>query len=154
MSISENYRWNILKDHFDTKGFVSHQIDTFDDYIINGIQRSVQEVDIKICQKDLKYRATFGDVYIPNPSIIEEDRKVREMLPSEARTRDLTYDSPIFVDIKEEIELEGQKPEIIIHRRVIIGRTPIMLRSEKCNLKYSTDQERIKLGECEWDQGG
>ena len=154
MSLSENHRWNILKDHFDTKGLVSHQIDTFDDYIINGIQRSVQEVDIKICQKDLNYRATFGDVYIPNPSIIEEDRKVREMFPSEARTRDLTYDSPIFVDIKEEIELEGQKPEIIIHRRVIIGRTPIMLRSEKCNLKYCSNDERIKIGECEWDQGG
>ena len=154
MALSENHKWNILKDNFDINGFVSHQVDTFDDYINSGIQRSVQEVDIKMVQKDLNYKASFENVYIPNPTIIEEDRKVRKMLPSEARVRDLTYDSPIFVDIKEEIEIEGQKPEIITHKRVIIGRTPIMLRSEKCNLKYCTKKERIEFGECEWDQGG
>ena len=51
MSISENYKWNILEDNFKTNGFVSHQISTFDDYINSGIQRSVKEVDIKMIQK-------------------------------------------------------------------------------------------------------
>jgi DNA-directed RNA polymerase beta subunit len=153
-NLSENFRWNVLHDYFKKEGFVRHQIDTFDDYITTGIDRVIQESDIVLEQKDLKYRASFKDVYIPPPLIIEEDRKVRKLFPLEARQRDLNYDSPIFVDITETFEYEGQEPEIITHNRVIIGRTPIMLGSIKCNLKNLQPNEKIQNGECEFDGGG
>lgn len=153
--LSENYVWNILRDYFETEGFVSHQIQTFDDYLKNGIPRVVQESDIVINQKDLKYRVTFGEVYIPTPQIMDEkNRKLRNLYPYEARIKDLNYDSPIFVNITEYIEMEGEEPETIVHKRVNIGRTPIMLRSEKCNLRYLTKSERVKEGECDYDTGG
>jgi DNA-directed RNA polymerase beta subunit len=153
--LSENYVWNILRDYFETEGFVSHQIQTFDDYLKNGIPRVVQESDIVINQKDLKYRVSFGEVYIPTPQIMDEkNRKLRNLYPYEARIKDLNYDSPIFVNITEYIEMEGEEPETIVHKRVNIGRTPIMLRSEKCNLKYLTKSERVKEGECDYDTGG
>ena len=154
MSLSENYKWNVIKDLFDKYGFVHHQLSTFNDYINSGIQRVVNESNLCIEQKDLKYKVTFGEVHIPSPSIIEEDRKVRKLYPSEARQRDLNYDSPIFVDIKEEIEFEDEKPEVNIHKRVIIGRTPIMIGSQKCNLSNCTKKEKINHGECEWDHAG
>ena len=100
-TLSENYRWNILQDYFQKYGIVQHQINTFDDFINSGIERVVRETDIKIDQKEIKYKVSFGEVYIPSPTIIEEDRKVRKMFPNEARLRDLNYDSPIFVDIKD-----------------------------------------------------
>ena len=153
-TLSENYRWNILEDYFKRNGIVQHQINTFDDFINSGIERVVKETDIKIDQKEMNYKVSFGDVYIPSPNIIEEDRKVRKMFPNEARLRDLNYDSPIFVDVREELEMEGQQKEINVHKRIMIGRVPIMLKSEKCNLRSCTKQERIKKGECEWDQGG
>lgn len=152
--LSENFKWNVIKSYFDKKGFIDHQITTFNDYINSGIQRVVKECDIIVNQKELKYTVNFGEVYIPTPKITEEDRKVRLLFPLEARTKDLNYDSPIFVDIKETIEIEGQEPEINLHERIKIGRTPIMLRSEKCNLSNSTKNDRIKNGECEWDNGG
>ena len=152
--LSENFKWNVIKSYFEKKGFIDHQITTFNDYINTGIQRVVKECDIVVNQKDLKYTVNFGEVYIPTPKIIEEDRKVRLLYPLEARTKDLNYDSPIFVDIKETIEIDGQKPEINLHERIKIGRTPIMLRSEKCNLTSCTKKERISNGECEWDSGG
>lgn len=155
MSLSENYKWNIANEFFKKKGFVSHQIDTFDDYIHNGIQRVVSETDVVVnISSTQRYTVSFDDVYIPNPSIIEEDRTVRPMYPPEARIRDLTYDSPIFVNVIEKTETEGCDPEINIHKRVIIGRTPIMLLSNKCNLKNLTKEERIEKGECEHDFGG
>lgn len=154
MNLSENYIWNIIRDYFEKEGFISHQIETFDDYINNGIPRVIQESDIVINQDKLKYKVIFQNVYIPSPIIIEEDRKIRKLFPLEARQRDLTYDSPIFVDIKETIEIEDSEPEINIYRRVNIGRTPIMLESSKCNLKTCSKNEKIKKGECDLDKGG
>ena len=153
-NISEKYRFEVLKNYFEIKGIVGHQIDTFNDYLNNGIQRVVKESDIIVATKEQKYTVSFGDIFIPNPSLIEEDRSVRHIYPCEARKRDLTYDSPIFVDVIEKLEIEGQEPEITHHRRINIGRTPIMLGSDKCNLKKMTKDERVRNGECDWDSGG
>ena len=154
--LSENFKWNVIKSYFDKNGYIDHQISTFNDFINSGLERVVKESNIIVAPKDLKYRylVSFGDVYVPYPTILEEDRKVRKMLPSEARQKDLNYDSPIFVDIKEVYELEGQPEEINIHKRVKIGKIPIMLRSEKCNLSNCTMEERIQNGECKHDNGG
>jgi DNA-directed RNA polymerase II subunit RPB2 len=153
-TLSEKYRFELLKNYFDEKGLVRHQIDTFNDYLNNGIQRVVKEADIVVQTKEQKYTVSFGEVYIPNPSVIEEDRSVRFIYPEEARRRDLNYDSPIFVDIIEKIEMEDKEPEITLHRRVMMGRTPIMLNSDKCNLHMQTKKEKNKKGECDWDNGG
>ena len=154
-NLSENYKWNIMNEFFKEKGFVSHQLGTFNDYLNNGIERVVSENDIVVNQSSTqKYTVSFSDVYIPNPSTIEEDRTVRSMFPSEARQRDLTYDSPIFVNITEKTETEGKEDEIVEHKRIIIGRTPIMLNSTKCNLFKLNSVEKVQKGECEQDIGG
>ena len=101
--LTENLQWNIVYSYFKKKGYVSHQIDTFNDYINNGIQRVVEESDIVLNQPEYKYSISFGKVFIPTPSIIEEDRTIRKILPSEARQRDLTYDVPIYVNILEKM---------------------------------------------------
>ena len=153
-SISEKRRFQILENYFKEKGILGHQIDTFNDYVNNGIQRVVKESDIVVSNKDYKYTVSFGDVFIPTPSVIEEDRSVRNIYPDEARRRDLTYDSPIFVDVIEKLEIDKEEPDITHHRRIIIGRTPIMLQSDKCNLKNLHERDRIERGECSQDHGG
>jgi DNA-directed RNA polymerase beta subunit/intein/homing endonuclease len=153
--INETHTWNILGDFFKKKGFVHHQIDSFNNFINTGIQRVIEEeADIIQEQKEQKYTVSFGRAYIPSPSIIEENRMVVNITPSEARQRELTYDSAIHVDITEIFEEEGKEPEIINHQRVMIGRVPVMLRSDICNLSKCTPTEIIKAGECEWDKGG
>jgi hypothetical protein len=152
--LNQDFIENLLKNYAQNVGFVSHQIESFNDFINNGISRVVCETGIDINNDDFKYSISFGDVYVPKPTIIEEDRSIRTMIPSEARQRDLTYDVPMFVDVIETISIDNQQPETTIHRRVNIGRTPIMLLSDKCNLKGLTKKERIQKGECEWDSGG
>jgi DNA-directed RNA polymerase II subunit RPB2 len=154
---SETHNWNILGAHFKEKGFVSHQIESFDDYINVGISRVLDdEPDIVISQNPGEvYTVSFENVYVPPPTIIEEDRVLRTVFfPSEVRQRDLTYDSPIYADITETFEEEGKETEQTIHRRIVIGRTPIMIRSSRCHLTPCTPDERIKHGECEFDNGG
>jgi len=157
--ISEEHTWEILRHHFRDSGFVHHQIDSFDDYIHHGIRRILcEEPDILIQRPDVTYRIIFNDVYIPGPTVIEDDRTLRsDLSPKDCRERDITYDAPIYVYITEiiqDMENTEQPPEINHHHRVIIGRTPIMLRSSLCNLANKTPRERVQLGECPYDQGG
>ena len=66
-AISEKCRFELLKNYFEEKGLVGHQIETFNDYINNGIQRVVKESDIIVQTKEQKYTISFGEVHIPNP---------------------------------------------------------------------------------------
>jgi DNA-directed RNA polymerase II subunit RPB2 len=152
--LGENFIWNIAKECIEKQSLVHHQITTFDNFINEGIERVVSENDIKIKNKEFECSYSFDEVYIPKPILIKEDRSVSKMYPSNARVSDLTYDSPIFVNITEKFKAENEEPEVIVHKRVIIGRTPIMLRSETCNLSNLTRKERQEIGECEKDQGG
>ena len=159
--MSEKHIWNILSDYFKRKGILQPQIDTFNFFIDNGISRIVtEEPEIVILgdtgkdKKFDKYKISFSDIYIPSPTIIEETRELRGIFPCEARQRDLTYDSPIYATVTETLEIEGQKPDITKHLRVVLGRIPIMLRSSRCYLSKMTPEERIKAGECEYDNGG
>ena len=152
---TETQTWDILKDYFNKYGLVHHQIESFDEYINFGIPRVIsEEPDIVFHQEDEKYTIIFGDVYIPKPTILDENRIKKKIYPKEARNNDLTYDSPIYVDITEIYEDGKNEPEVTQHRRIVIGRTPIMLRSQNCNLQNLTPEERIEMGECEWDNGG
>lgn len=159
--LSEEHCWNILGDNFKKHGFVHHQIESFDYFINTSLPKAITNEPpiVIIPEKDsksvyTKYTINFSDVYIPSPSVIEEDRTLRSFNPSEARQRDLHYDSPIYVNITTTTEFEDRPPEIEHHRRIVIGRIPIMLRSSKCYLTNMTPLERIKAGECEKDEGG
>ena len=120
--LSENYIWNIAKECIEKQTLVHHQITTFDDFINEGIERVISENDIKIQNKEFECSYSFDEVFIPKPTIIKEDRTVSKMYPSNARTSDLTYDSPIFVNIIEKFKAENEDVEIVVHKRIIIGK--------------------------------
>ena len=155
-TVDENYIWKIIGNFFKKKGLVYQQIEHFNHYINRGIQEVINEEDnISIpTEKGCRYEIKFGAIYIYPPSIIEEDRSLKLVLPHDARRRDLDYDAAISCDILETRYEEEEIVEQKEHKRVIIGRTPIMLRSGKCNLNNMTKNDRIKSGECEYDSGG
>lgn len=154
--LDEEYTWKVLENYFYQHGLVHQQIDSFNVYINHGIQSVInEESDIEISsEKGHKYIIHFGSVYIPSPSIIEDNRDLNIVTPAEARNRDLNYDSAICCDITETLYEDDKLVEENLHHRICIGRTPIMLMSDKCVLKSMTKSERIKAGECENDNGG
>ena len=155
-SLDEKHTWNILNDCFKKQGFVHMQIDSFNYYINQGIQSVIDdEPNIEsIDSEGHKSIIKFGEVSLSDPGIIEEDRNLKLITPSEARNRDLYYDSSILCNINETVYKNGNIVEDNLFTRVCIGRTPIMLRSDKCILNKMTNNERIKSGECEYDKGG
>lgn len=163
--LSENHRWKILGDHFKNKGFVQHQTESFNHFLNLELPRIItEEPPILITREGGKERGSvdyesytiqFSDVYIPKPTVTEEDRVLRGFFPGEARQRDLTYDAPVYVTVTTRMDPgEGAPIEVERHMRVVIGRIPIMLRSSHCYLTSMTPANRIKAGECEHDSGG
>jgi DNA-directed RNA polymerase beta subunit len=157
--IDDDHLWDIIGDRLKETGFADTQIESFNDYIIKGIPRVFNEepdVVVRPEQQDIVYTLSFGQTYIPGPTLMEDDRTLRthDLFPGECRERDITYSSPIYVDITEKTESPEAEPIIVEHKRVLIGRTPIMLKSGLCNLSRLTPKERIKTGECPRDPGG
>lgn len=54
------------------------------------------------------------------------------MMPNEARLRNLTYSSPLYVDITKTIQRPDQEIEEIRYQKVFVGKIPIMLRCVSC----------------------
>lgn len=153
--ISETNIRDILSSYFNEYGIVSHQIGTFDHLIKFDLQEVVlAEPPIKVqYKKGCYYVLSFGDIYVPPASFIDENRIIRRVNPREARDRNLTYDTPIYVDITETHTEESITREKK-HARVMIGRIPVMIGSVICNLHGMTTSERVEAGECEFDKGG
>lgn len=148
--------WNIIEDYSKKVGFLTHQIQSFNDFILYGIQRILEEEpNVVVSQKENhEYRIKFGNCYIPNPTITEDDRTIKIIYPSEARSRDLTYESPVYVDITESFYENGEIVEEKTRNRVAIAKIPIMIDCCKCNINNMTTEQKVQQGECENDNGG
>ena len=155
--ISEKHVWKILDDYFKKHGTCGHQKDSFNEFINNGITNIISkegEIRVVYSNPPMVYRVLFSDSWVGPPSIVDQNRELREILPAEARLRDLDYSSPVYASVSEILEEEGKPVKITRHLRILLGRLPIMLGSDRCNLHKMTAEERIRAGECEYDQGG
>jgi len=154
-NMNEEHKWKIIKSMFD-QGLIHHQINSFDEFITSDLERIINdESEIVVpLEGGKKYAVCFTEPYIPSPCITE-NREVRKITPDEARTRDITYDSPLYVNINEVfINENGTIEKNILNRRIVIARIPIMVGSTLCNLSKMTPEEKIAANECMYDRGG
>ena len=156
--ISEEQTWDIIKDYFETKGLIRHQISSFNHFINRDLPDIIKDNSRQIIEQKNKdcviYEFKFDNIYVPNPTVIEESRELKNITPQDSRIRNLTYESPVYIDVIQIIHKENEEPNTTINRRVVLCKMPIMLRSNKCILTNKTKHERIKMGECEYDNGG
>lgn len=168
--------WTVISAFFKEKGLVSQQLESFDEFIHNSIQELVWEDSTLILEQpaqhiteadnvNRKYEISFGKIFLSRPTMTEADGTTSPMFPQEARLRNLTYASPLFVEMDkltyekrdDESEWRMMADEIkeeVIDKKVFIGRVPIMLRSKYCMLKDLGEDEFYALKECPYDMGG
>ena len=141
----------MLKSFKQSVGFVDHQIKSFNEFIEQRIQKIIEEIgEIELETPELaEFKIKLGRVRIPKPSIKEADGAVRRITPMEARMRDLTYSSSVYVEMIPVINGIEQEPQ-----DVKLGELPIMLKSNLCVLNGMTDEELIEAGEDPSDPGG
>ncbi|KAG9129948.1 hypothetical protein Leryth_007080 [Lithospermum erythrorhizon] len=170
--ISQDDAWAVISAYFEEKGLVRQQLDSFDEFIQNTMQEIVdQSAQIEIRPEaqhnparqlsdyaEIIYRISFGQIYLSKPMMTESDGETNTLFPNAARLRNLTYSSPLYVDVTKRIIRRGHDSEEIMetqeYTKVFIGKVPVMLRSSYCSLYGKSEKDLNELGECPYDQGG
>jgi len=125
--------------------------DSFNDFATKRISELISSLrPIHCCHhtNDTKKEITLtlsGGTLTP-PVMLEQDGTSRPIKPQECRLRNITYASPLYIDVTVK---RNNKTTIL--RDVYFGRIPIMIYSYICHLK---DKDRIKNDECPMDPGG
>lgn len=68
--------------------------------------------------------------------------------------RNLTYSSPLYVDITKTVTRPGEEEQETVYGKVFVGKIPIMLRSSYCMLSNMNDRDLTELSEDPLDPGG
>ena len=112
--ITSNDAWNVITSYFEEHGLVSQQIGSFNQFLDSNIQEIINENNlisiipdskygpIKKDNSNKKYEFEFSQLHVndkpsyhnhtgDNPTTIH---------PNEARIRNLTYESSMFIDVK------------------------------------------------------
>ncbi|KAI3840599.1 hypothetical protein MKX03_004611 [Papaver bracteatum] len=172
--INQEDVWPVINAYFEEMGLVRQQLDSFDEFIQTTMQEIVSETpDIEIRSEsqhnpsrlqqqsefvETVYKIKFGQIYVSKPIMTEADGETATLFPRAARLRNLTYSSPLYVDVTKEIVQRGHDCEEVTGTeelpKVFIGKVPIMLRSKYCTLYGNSEKDLVELGECPYDQGG
>ncbi|MFP4115886.1 MAG: DNA-directed RNA polymerase subunit B'' [Candidatus Aenigmatarchaeota archaeon] len=142
---------SLLKAFKSEKGFAQYQIDAFNRFVDKRLQAIIDEIGTiePESEKLGEFLIELGEVRVGKPSVKEADGSLRQILPQEARLRDITYAAPIFLEMTTKAD-----GEIHEEREVKIGELPIMVRSKKCPLSDMSDEELIEAGEDPEGLGG
>ncbi len=144
---------DLITSYFREYPFVEANISSFNDFTEKGLQKISDEIgDIIptiIPQEVESFVIKLKKIWIEKPSIIEADGSKRDVYPSEARLRNLTYSAPIFLEVSAYVD-EVQRESFT----TMIGKLPIMLKSKYCHLNGLKRDELIKKGEDPDDAGG
>ena len=171
--------WTVILAFFHEKGLVSQQLDSFDEFIESTIQELVwDDLHLILDQpaqhtsedqyENKRFEILFGKIYISKPTQTEGDGTTHPMFPQEARLRNLTYSSPLYVEmtkkkfISDDRVRKGNELEWIeqavdgedAQTKVFLGKVPVMLRSKFCMLRDLGEHEFYELKECPYDMGG
>ena len=166
--------WTIIGAYFRNqhlKRLVRHQIESYNDFVNNQIQRTIdmfnpviiaseQDMCRRTKKNKLELHVTFDKFNLYRPQIHENNGATKIMFPHDARSRNFTYASSMTIDINIRYvvrtgeNLENAQTFYKSIPKVHIGKLPIMLKSSICVLSQYTHINNNVSGECKHDAGG
>ncbi|MCW1294015.1 MAG: DNA-directed RNA polymerase subunit B'' [Candidatus Parvarchaeota archaeon] len=143
----------LLDSALSTHEAMQYHIESFNFFVENTLQKiissnSIIEPAIKPTNSK-EFYIKLGKAELLKPEITEVDSAVRKLMPMEARIRDLTYNSPIFLPIS--YISDGNT---LMEENIFIGRLPVVVKSKLCHLYGLSHDELIKAKEDPYDPGG
>ena len=130
------------------RGLVKAHIDSFNHFLNVDIKEIIRANHIITSDTDPTFYLKFTDIHVGMPKI-EEHVEQNNLMPHECRIRDLTYSSPIYVDIEY---IKGDR--ILLKNEVLIGRMPMMLGASNCWLNNMSHDRLAAIKECPYDPRG
>src|SRR6266536_574292 len=114
--------WTVISSFFESKGLVSQQLDSFDEFVMTTMQELVEEnSQLTLDQNNppstednpialRRYEIKFGTILLSRPAMTEGDGTTSMMLPQEARLRNLTYSSPLYLEMSKSVSVAVERP--------------------------------------------
>ncbi|KAJ9094896.1 hypothetical protein QFC19_007752 [Naganishia cerealis] len=175
----EEHCWTVISSFFDEMGLVRQQLSSFNEFIettLNDIMEEHGNLTLdQITQntgaaydQSRRFHISFEQVFLGGPSTIETDGTGNSTVPQEARLRNGTYDSPLYMKVSQKVrrlvkdaEVHEEKqwfedehyPDVEIEK-AYVGRIPLMVRSNFCYTNDVSLETLYELNECPYDMGG
>jgi DNA-directed RNA polymerase I subunit RPA2 len=133
---------------------VSGHVDSYSYFLQTGLAEAINDLpplDMKLSDQDIFIKIGVSDVQVGYPSRLSEDSD-RKYSPREARERGLSYSGSITATYDIIVTSGHASNPITFTSR--LGELPIMVMSEKCNLKSCSPQALLTYGEEENEVGG
>jgi len=151
-------RRTISKKYFSKERLAEHHYRSFDSFLDHGMQEVVDEkgtIDTDIGDKEGEepVHVELGDIRVVTPRVREADGSEELLYPQEARLRNITYAAPVFMEMSI-VKGEEEDERVVDSTETKVGRMPIMVGSQKCNIHGFTDEELVEIGEDPADPGG
>ncbi len=149
----ENFHWNIIESYYQHHDLTRLQVESYNRFIHEMIPSIIQEqYTIVPLNASQSLYINFHNVYMDKPSISDIGQKTRPLFPSEARDRDLSYETNVKCNIELSIirkETNQVEHSSMLHA-VELFKLPVMLGSCLCNLNLSFDLQN----EEKYNRGG
>lgn len=139
----------VVEEYFNRKVYSQMEVASFNQFVDEKIHEIIAENKF-VAPKIEEVKIEMGEIEVLKPRIIEADGSPRnDFFPMEARLRDRTYSSPIFLTMKlfrRDVEQDAKK--------TYIGELPTMIKSNRCHLFGKSPEELVEMGEDPLDFGG
>jgi len=126
----------LVKKFLEEHSLIESNIVSFNNFINHRMQEIVDELNQSLPSEDIEIK--LGKIKVGKPQIVEADGSSHFITPTEARIRSLTYSSPINVEIT--IKQAGQ----LDSHEVEIGKIPVIVKSDVCNLANLDENQLIE----------
>lgn len=139
---------------------VKHQIESFNQFINTGLNKILTSSENIFYIKQINDKIYRNKLIFESPQItdpVEDNENFTLMTPNIARTRNLTYASRLYVQVKQVLEIVGKNNTIETHiidiEKIQLTKLPIMVGSNICLLNRMKDS-KYASNECKYDMGG
>ncbi|EIW70323.1 hypothetical protein TREMEDRAFT_29095 [Tremella mesenterica DSM 1558] len=142
-------KWQLLPAFLQVKGLVKQHLDSFNYFVNVDIKAILAANSIVTSDVNPHFFIRYTDIRIGRPMRKDQHHQDSIVTPMECRLRDISYAAEIRVDIEYTYEDKLKK-----QKGILIGKLPVMLRSDLCHLKGKSERELARMGECPKDPGG
>ena len=149
----------ISREYFSRERLAEHHFRSFNNFLDRGMQRVVDEkesieTDIGDKEGQEPVRVDLSNVRIVTPRVREADGSEELLYPQEARLRNITYSAPVFMEMSIIRGGDEEEEHVVDQAETKVGRMPVMVGSNKCNIADFSREELIEIGEDPADPGG
>ena len=170
-SLNEDEIWKFIDTFYNEFSLVDHQINSYEHFVNYSLKAIIEQfnpievytdVDKSPVNKDIVrfyHSINVLKIYLTKPYHQENNGTIMSMYPSDARLRNLTYESKLYVDMEHTIKGIDKNNDIISNKvftskKITIGKLPIMLKTNFCILNDIPNISVNQVGECKYDVGG